>query len=356
MPLFGKKQKTGDNKPAKKKKLYKTPQDVRLFYVMPVVFIIGTASISTGAFWAHQNTNAYTAKVLASSMSSGEQLPSWGRQTDAKLTVGNTILSADGKTMAVQVQYDVNAHTVLTSFGDQYRLRLVTPKDNPMKHAKIEYGIFGTDGSGVLTIHNPEGFANKAFVVMLIDGSQLVTSSTFSGDNSSGAGVSDTDLDNSITAQLSNTNGSASSSSSSGKSGKSAVALPPIYYVRLNAHNAKKVKQNWRDDRGLVEALFIKSRMADLQSGVNDAKTKLRLTKKTLGEMNKRLEMNPSDTIAKDNQQSLESTVASLQNTIDTKTSSMNKLEDSQIKKNILEPKQTKHDTIITDLSALNSK
>lgn len=38
-----------------------------------------------------------------------------------------------------------------------------------MKEAKLSYGMFSTDGSGVLTIKKEDGFENAAFMVFLID-------------------------------------------------------------------------------------------------------------------------------------------------------------------------------------------
>ena len=75
------------------------------------------------------------------------------------------------------------------------------------------------------------GFKNQAFIVMIVDRGYLVTSDGLNSNNSS---YSDTDLDKSITAQL-----SGAEISSSADSTFKSTSTPPIFYLRLNAHNAK---------------------------------------------------------------------------------------------------------------------
>lgn len=367
MKLFGKNRQNGEtpkkekNKkdkskkkvdaPAKKKLKFSMPSDVKISYVMPFLFAVGAIGIVGSEGAIIHNNSVYKAKVLASSMEKGAQLPSWGRTVDAKLTLGNTILSPDGKDMAVQVMYDTSAHNTLTSFGDQYRLRVITPQDNPMKGVKLSYGMFGTDGDGVLTIHSDKGFSDKAFVVMIIDGSQLVTSNDLqSGSN----GVTtDQTLDDSITAQLSGSDSASSGDSSSFN--KKQLSMPPIYYVRLNAKNVSKVKHDWTNDRQLVKELFVNDKINSLKKSLAQTKSKMNATQKSLDEMNKRLSDNPNDKIAQTNQQSLQGTLATIQESYSSAQANLKKLEDSTLKKNILAPKQDKHELLIRDISGLNN-
>ncbi|NUF98947.1 hypothetical protein GYW21_09300 [Lactobacillus mellis] len=84
---------------------------------------------------------------------------------------------------------------------------------------------------------------------MIIDAGQLVSSDALGTDTQ----VKDTDIDKSITAQLSDNSGGDSSADLHDNSKK----LPPIYYVRLNALNAKRSTRNWTNDSQLVRDLFV---------------------------------------------------------------------------------------------------
>lgn len=328
----------------------KMPVQAKQAYIMPTLLVAGALMVGSGFVISTHNTHTYNQQVMASSMSKGTELVSWGRETQAKLSVGATKLSKDGHTLAVEIKYDETAHTVLSSFGKNYALRLVTPKDNPMNGVKMSYGLFGTDGSGVLTVHSEHGFANKAFVVMLVDKGRLVTSS----DLTTNATYSDTDIDNSITAQLS---GSADSNSSSQATtdSKSNNKSPAIYYVRLNGQNGERVSRNWHNDRELVDDLFVNDALKQRQHDMQQLKTKMSQANKTLAEMNERLKENPDDTIAQNNQSSLLSTLETFKTDYDKAKASYDKIKNNKIKTNVLDPKVTTYERFIANLNVLNN-
>ena len=125
MKLFGKRRKNGEKKPKdkikkkKRKKLYKTPSDVKLFYQMPVILVVSVILLLTGFIWIEHNHRVYTQQVMASSMKYNEGLPLWGGKSKGALTLGHTRLSKDGKSLAVEIKYDDTAHQQLSSFGNR---------------------------------------------------------------------------------------------------------------------------------------------------------------------------------------------------------------------------------------------
>lgn len=327
----------------------KMPVQAKQAYIMPTLLVAGALMVGSGFVISTHNTHTYNQQVMASSMSKGTDLVSWGRETQAKLTVGATKLSKDGETLAVEIKYDETAHTVLSSFGKNYALRLVTPKDNPMNGVKMSYGLFGTDGSGVLTIHSEHGFADKAFVVMLVDKGRLVTSS----DLTTNATYSDSDIDNSITAQLSGSADSSSSSNQTTTDSKSDSKSPAIYYVRLNGQHVQRATKNWHNDREIIDDLFVDDALKQRQQKMKQLETKMAQANKTLAEMNERLKENPDDTIAKNNQSSLMSTLETFKADYATAEGSYNKIKDNKIEANALDPKATTYERFIADLDAL---
>jgi len=329
----------------------KTPIQAKQAYIMPTLLVAGALMVGSGVVVSAHNTHTYNVQVMASSMSKGTDLVSWGRDTQAKLTVGATKLSKDGQTLAVEIKYDNTAHTVLSSFGKNYALRLITPKDNPMNGVKMSYGLFGTDGSGVLTIHSKHGFADKAFVVMLVDKGRLVTSD----DLTTNATYSDTDIDNSITAQLSGSADSSDSSSQTATNSKSNGKSPAIYYVRLNGQHVQHATKNWHNDRDIVDDLFVNDALKKRHHEMEQLKTKMAQANKTLAEMNERLKENPDDTIAKNNQSSLLSTLESFKTSYATAKASYDKIKNNKIETNVLDPKATTYERFISDLDALNN-
>lgn len=345
MKLFGKKRKIGDKK---SKKLYRTPSDVKLFYQMPILLVISVIIIIGSIGCIEHNARLYRMQVMASSMKYGEQLPLWGGQSKGNLTLGRTCLSKDGKTLAVEIRYDDNAHEGLSSFGNRYKLRLVDTTSNRMQDLKMTYGIFGTDGSGVLTLHRDAGFKNAAFIVMLIDNGQLVSSEDLQDQSQ----MTDDDIDHSITAQLSDSNRNEDEDAQNQEKRR---RLPPIYYVRLNAHNAKRSNRNWTNDTEIIEDLFIKANLSKIREDMNKQQAKIKKAQATLNEMNERLKENDHDEVAKDGKNTLETNLADLNRSYKAKEKRYNKLKNSTFTSRILDPKQYKYHTYtISDLNAMH--
>lgn len=345
MALFGKKQKHGEkkqkpqpkNKKRATKRKFKRPSDVKLFYIMPVMVVIGATCIGAGIGWTKHNNDVYQAHLMASSMKYQEELPLWGGSSKGTLQLGHTKLSKDGKTLAVEITYDDTAHQELSSFGDRYKLRLVDTDDNRMKDAKLSYGLFGTDGSGILTVTNPKGFKNKSFIVMIIDNGKLVTTDEL---NDSSTQLSDSELDKSITAELSNPS-SQSSDENNQQDETKRKNLPPLYYVRLNARSASRNYRNWKTDNEIVEDLFINSNLDDLKDKMENLQNKITKAEKTLDEMKERLRRNKQDNTAIENKQNLQQSIASMKRQYKEAQKRYDKLDNAKIKANILAPKQT---------------
>lgn len=304
---------------------------------MPRLFAIGVLLLIISFSSAFKIHHQYQKEVMASSMQYGEALPLWGGDSKGQLHLGHTLLSKDGKTLAVEIKYDPDAHNELSSFGNRYRLRLIKIKDDPID-VSMEYGIFSTDGSGVLTVHSSKGFQDKAFIVMLVDNGHLVSSS----DLQSQSTMNDSDLNKSITAQLSagNTDGNTSDSSDETK-----PKLPPIYIVRLNALNAQRATRNWDNDRQLTSDLFIKKNLGKIKDDEDKLEHKLTVGKDTRKEMKDRLKENPDDQISTDNLTNLNGQIDNLQNQMVTNEQNYERLRNSSISKDILAPKQRHYTT-----------
>lgn len=335
MPFF-------KRKSAKKKKgvksiyKYQTPKDVKESYIMPILLFLGIFLIVLSLALDRSVTSNYQKKVMASAMKYNEELAIYNGDKNSKgtLTLGHTILSKDGKTLAAEIKYDQTAHENLSSFGSRYRLRLVKRRDNK-KNYQLSYGLFGTDGSGVLQIHSNNGFNNQSIIVMIIDAGQLVSSDSLGTDSQ----VKDTDIDKSITAQLSDNSGGDSSPDLHKESKK----LPPIYYVRLNALNAKKSNRNWTNDSQLVRDLFIKDNLKKYKKVQEKNEKKLNNGYRTLHEMNMRLKENPKDETAQQNRENLKGDINSLKQEIKKDRNNYKLLKNSSFSKKILDPKQTKY-------------
>lgn len=354
MKLFGRKQKNGElnksQKKKKRKKKIKVPADVKAFYYLPISVLIATILIVSGIGMALHNNHEYKQRVMASSMKYGTELPLWGGESNGILTLGHTKLSADGKTLAAEIKYDEDAHSSLSSFGNRYGLRLVDTDDNRM-HVSMKYGLFGSDGSGVLTIHSKTGFKDKAFVVMIIDKGGLITDEELS--NTDGSSMSDEDIDKSITSQLSN----AQESSSSEAEDNTKVHLPPLYYVRLNAKTTKKSKHNWKNDRDIVDDLFVNDNLKALSKQEHDIQSRYVRGQKTLIEMQRRLKENPDDKVSQDNEESIRSSLADLKAQLSEVKRNQQKIKNSTIKVNVLDPEQHKYETFTrTNLNELKGE
>lgn len=289
-----------------------------------------------------KNSNDYQNEVLASSMKKGEVLPQYGQNLQAELKLGNMKLSRDGKTLAVEIKYDRDAHTRLSSFGDRYTINLFTTPENPMKGVKIQYGMFGTDGSGVLILKSVKGFEAKAFMVMLTDKNHLVTASDLSG---TGVSVSDEDITKSLTAQLSNADEETqvSDASASSSADKEKSKLPPTWGVRINAATATKSSMNWNNDSELVEDLFVRDNLQKIKKSITKFGEKIEKADNTIDEMKKRIAKNPEDELSVQNMQDLTSSVDMLKSDLATEKENYNRISNGVIKRNILNPKQTKY-------------
>lgn len=343
MNLFGKKPAAGEKgskdkpkkKPQKIKRKYKTPSDVKLFYIMPGLLIIGLACIAAGVFIVHKNSVAYNEQILASSMAKGENLYVRSGNAEGNLTLGNTLLSADGKTLAVEIRYDDASRRQLSAFGDNYNLYLVDTEENKMEDAELSYGMFGTDGSGVLTVHREEGFQNKAFMVFILDKGVLVTSE----DLQTGRTMSDAEISQSLARQLAQIEESNSATSETKNE-----RMPPTYVVRLNASSSDKSYRNWKNDRELVEDLFVDRNMKSIQKNKEDLEEKIEAGEQTLDEMEKRLEKNPDDNTALSSKQDIENQLKRLNDELDKAEANYTKIMETTIETGVLEPKQTEFD------------
>lgn len=302
---------------------------------MPFLLVLGGALIGGGTYLAHHNNAAYTEKVLAASMAKGEPLLKRNKQTEGTLSLGNSVLSTDGKTLAVEIKYDDTAHQQLSAFGDNYKLFILGTKENPMDKAKLTYGMFGTDGSGVLTIHEPNGFRNKAFKVMLIDKEQLVGADELT----SGRALSDTELEKSIESQLAEADNVTNDDSEKKQTNEK---LPSTFIVRLNAFSAEKSYRNWTNDREIVEDLFVDRNLEKIEQDKKELEAKIKEGEKSLKEMNKRLEKNPQDSAASTNKQDLSTSLENLRAEVSKQEADYERISKSKIDKQVLEPKQTK--------------
>lgn len=106
-------------------KNFKRPSDVKLFYVLPIILILGCLLIVTGVGISRHNIAKYNENVMAESMSKGRVLPLWGGDSKGNLILGNVLLSKNGKELAVEVKYTPEAHDGLSSFGDKDRKSVV---------------------------------------------------------------------------------------------------------------------------------------------------------------------------------------------------------------------------------------
>lgn len=332
--MFGKKRADGGKKPQKIKRKYKKPSDVKWFYFMPALLVVGLIFVISGWVMVQHNSSEYKKKIMASSMAKGEDLYLRNGRSEGTLTLGNTLLSADEKTLAVEIRYDEAAHKQLSSFGQNYNLYLIDTEDNIMDDAEINYGMFGTDGSGVLTIHREEGFKNKAFMVFILDKGVLVTTEDLKTDRT----MTDTEISKSLSAQLAEID----AKHNDGESKMNDDRLPPTYVVRLNAQSAEKSYRNWNNDRELVEDLFVDGNLKKIEQKKESIEEQISAGEKTLEEMNQRLDKNPDDEIALSNKQDIENSLRRLEDELKKAEDNFNKISETKIEKDVLEPKQSK--------------
>lgn len=352
------KKKDKEEKPKKKKN--KKPQavkssekevvfkDVRLFRVMPIIFMAGVALIATGVGMAKYANYKYQIKQSQLSMSKNTALPILTGSSDrGTLTLGNSILSKDGKHLAVEFKYDDTAHQNLSAFGKNYKLWLVTDEKYDSSGFELKYGFFGTDGVGVMQVASSKGFPDKAFIVMLMDKTDLSSDTDLTGEN-----VSDETLDKSITAQLAGANSSSNESSDSTNSQDSGGR--PIYYARINPYSAKRLKTNWNDERELVNQLFIKDNLKKIAKQKESDLAKLEQAKRKKKEYEKRLKANPNDATASQGIDNLRSTIETLKNNLETEDKNYAHLNDYKVANDILGKQQTKFKLLQTTTKKFN--
>lgn len=348
MSLFGKKPKVGENKENKRKKkvrakknkrTFKNPPDAKLFYRMPLILMLGIVCIIVGSIIVWGNDLKYNHKVMSSSMPKGTQLPiRQGTGGRGSLTLGNSLLSADGETLAVEIQYNDEAHSSLSSFGDNYNLYLIETKDSPMKDVKLSYGMFGTDGSGVLTINKKGGFEDRAFMVFLIDKGVIVSSDALETRRT----MTNDEIEKSLAKQLEELE--ENHPDDEVVTTKSEV-LPPTYMIRLNAFNTKKSYRSWQSDSEIVEDLFVDGNLKKVKKNQEEIEEKIKAGEQSLDEMNKRLEKNENDSTAQTNKQELERTLETLNQELEKAKENYDKISKSNIKKDVLAPKQEEFKT-----------
>lgn len=323
-------------------------KDVRLFRIMPIIFMAGIALIATGAGMAKYANYKYQIKQSQLSMNKNTELPILTGSSDrGTLTLGNSILSKDGKHLAIEFKYDDTAHQNLSAFGKNYKLWLVTDEKYDSSGFEMKYGFFGTDGVGVMQVTSSKGFPNKAFIVMLMDKTDLSSDTDLTGEN-----VSDETLDKSITAQLAGADSSSDESSNDANNQESGGR--PIYYARINPYSAKRLKMDWNDEKELVNQLFIKDNLKKIAKQKESDSAKLEQAKRKKKEYEKRLKANPNDATASQGVENLQSTVESLQANLETEDKNYAHLNDYKIANDILGKQQTKFKLLQTTTEKFN--
>lgn len=304
---------------------------------MPALLVVGVICMIIGGIMVHNNSVAYNKKIMASSMAKGQELTLRNGESEGTLTMGNSLLSADKKTLAVEIEYDSEAHAQLSSYGQNYNLFLVDTEDNVMDDAEISYGMFGTDGSGVLRIHNDEGFKNKAFMVFILDKGVLSTSDELRTDQA----MTDAEIDKSLSAQLSEIE---EKNSDEEETTMDDDRLPPTYIARLNAHSADTSYRNWSNDRQLVEDLFVDDNLKKIDKEKKKLEGQIEKGETTLEEMEQRLEENPQDEIAQSNKRDIESSLDNLEDDLQNAETNYEEISGENIDENVLNPVQSEFD------------
>lgn len=317
--------------------------DVKLFRIMPILFVLAFVFLVVGWGGMAYNTHKYNVAQGKVSMKQGETLPLYygtqENQQKGTLKIGRSILSKDHKQMAVSIQYDSNAHQNLSAFGDEYKLFFVCTPKYPAQNIHVKYGFFGTDGNGVLQITSDKPFINEAFDIIMVDKQDLVSNNeTLSGSNSND--MDSDQLDKSITAQLSNGTLADSDSNDTTTDSNSALAgkhWPASYYIRLNPYSAKQVNLNWGDNElKLVDNLFVKHNLAKIQKSIESEKSQLKQANNTLAEYNHRLSVNPNDSYAQQGKENMEEKISDLQDDIQKDEKNFETIKKARLSKEIL--------------------
>lgn len=317
--------------------------DVKLFRIMPILFVLAFVFLVVGWGGMAYNTHKYNVAQGKVSMKQGETLPLYygtqENQQKGTLKIGRSILSKDHKQMAVSIQYDSNAHQNLSAFGDEYKLFFVCTPKYPAQNIHVKYGFFGTDGNGVLQITSDKPFINEAFDIIMVDKQDLVSNNeTLSGSNSND--MDSDQLDKSITAQLSNGTLADSDSNDTTTDSNSALAgkhWPASYYIRLNPYSAKQVDLNWNNNElKLVDNLFVKHNLTKIQKSIESEKSQLKQANNTLAEYNHRLSVNPNDSYAQQGKENMEERISDLQDDIQKDEKNFETIKKARLSKEIL--------------------
>lgn len=305
-----------------------------MYRIMPLITLIGFLIVGLSFGTIFKNNHDYKVMLSRITMKKGTSLPLFQGESKGDLTVGNVIVSKDNKNLAAEIKYDDTAHQQLSSFGKKYKLYIVTSKSYHIENLSAKYGFFGTDGNGVLTVKSKVPFPNEAFVVMIYDKGQLISSSDIQSDN-----VTDETLDKSITQQLA---GDDSSSMTSAQSQTNEDTRPPVYYIRVNPASSKRVDYNWgNNERKLVDNLFVKQNLAKYRKQINDAHKKIKMAQATLKEYDKRLAENPEDQTALSGKQQMEQSISALKEDVATADKNYQRMANYRIKKDALGVEQT---------------
>ena len=316
--------------------------DVKMYRIMPLIALVGFIIMAFSFGTIIKNNHDYKVMLSRITMKKGTNLPLFQGGSKGNLTVGNVIVSKDKKHLAAEIKYDDTAHQQLSAFGKKYKLYIVTSKGYRIENLSAKYGFFGTDGNGVLTVASKVPFPDEAFVVMLYDKGQLISTQDIQAQ-----AVQDDTLDKSIAKQLA---GASSSSTIDPSSNSNSDTRPPVYYVRLNPVSSKHVDYNWGDnERKLVDNLFIKQNIAKYKKQVKDANKKIKLAQNTLHEYNKRLKENPEDDTAQSGKEQIEQSIDSLKNQAQVATKNYKRMESYRIKKDALGEEQTNFKRLTTN-------
>ena len=183
---------------------------------------------------------------------------------------------------------------------------------------------------------------------MLVDKAHLVNINQL---QTSSPTVTDNQINQSITAQLSNAslNGS-DNNDSSDISSQSTPSMPPIYYVRPNPYSAKHVDINWGNNEVvLVDNLFVKDNLAKIDKQIKAEQAQIKVAQNTMKEYDERLKISTNDANALSDKSDLQSNINSLQDNLMKNEQEYQRLKDARLSKHILGPEQTKNYIIKTN-------
>ncbi len=314
---------------------------------MPIVFLVSLLLVGSSYGLLIKSNHDYKVEQGRVSFKKGTELPLLQGKSDATLKMGNSIVSKDGKDMAVEIKYDDVARKSMSTFGYKYKLYLLASPDYPSDDISIKYGYFSTDGNGVLQIHSKKGkLKNQAFIVGLWDRSGMVDANNL-GINQ----ATEDDVDNSITNQLAtgNTNSASTTTSDSGDKSKKA-SEPPVFFLRLNPVSAKQTDMNWNDnERELINQLFVNKNIKHIRKQLNTLKKKKRQIDTNIKEMQARLKENPNDQTAESELSTLQSQQDSINQSVASAQKNYDRLSQARFGKNVLGKEQTKHKTEISN-------